>query len=189
MLMGVVYVQMYNSLSVYLRDVHDVQPQGYGFLLTTSAIVVILLQISVIRAIRAHPPFLMMALGTAFYLVGFGMFAIISRYWLFVTAIVIITLGEMIVMPTSQALAAGFARLDMRGRYMAAFGLTQHVPAAIGPAAAGLVLDHLDPRLLWVFGAVLCAFALSGFYALHVRLGLQPRFAARTADSPQLVEA
>src|SRR4029450_6718791 len=27
-LMGVVYIQMYNSLSVYLRDVHGIQPQG-----------------------------------------------------------------------------------------------------------------------------------------------------------------
>ena len=30
-LMGMVYIQMYNSLSVYLRDAHGVQPQGYGF--------------------------------------------------------------------------------------------------------------------------------------------------------------
>ena len=35
----------------------------------------------------------------------------------------VITIGEMIVMPTSQTLAAGFARTDMRGRYMAVFGL------------------------------------------------------------------
>ncbi|HEX7976505.1 MAG TPA: MFS transporter [Anaerolineales bacterium] len=44
MLMGVVYQQLYNSLSVYLRDYHAIGPQGYGFLLTTSAITVILFQ-------------------------------------------------------------------------------------------------------------------------------------------------
>jgi len=42
MLMGIVYQQMYNTLSVYLRDSHGIDPSGYGFLLTTSAIVVIL---------------------------------------------------------------------------------------------------------------------------------------------------
>jgi MFS family permease len=188
MLMGVVYIQMYNTLSVYLRDVNGIQAQGYGFLLTTSAITVILLQIPVIGAIRARPQFLMMALGTAFYAVGFGMFALIARYWLFMAAIVIITVGEMIVMPTSQALAAGFARVHMRGRYMAAFGLTQHVPAAVGPAAAGFVLDHLNPDLLWVFGSILCTVALAGFCALHVRLGSEPRFAAHV-DRTQLLEA
>jgi predicted MFS family arabinose efflux permease len=115
--MGMVYVQMYNSLSVYLRDQHGVQPQGYGFLLTASAITVIAFQFWVTRAIKTRPQFLMMALGTIFYLIGFGLFGLVTAYSLFVAAVVIITIGEMIVIPTGQALAAGFARIDMRGRY------------------------------------------------------------------------
>jgi MFS family permease len=176
-LMGVVYIQMYNSLSVYLRDSHGIQPQGYGFLLTSSAIVVIFFQIWVMRLIKRGSAFLMMALGTLFYMVGFDMFGIVSEYWLFVLAVVVITIGEMIVMPTSQALAANFARVEMRGRYMAVFDLTNKVPATIGPAAAGVVLDHYNPNLLWHLGAVLCAVSACGFYGLHMRLGLQPRFA------------
>ena len=82
-------------------------------------------------------------------MIGFGMFGVVSAYWLFVAAVVIITIGEMIVIPTSQALAASFARVDMRGRYMAAYGLCISVPAAIGPAAAGIVLDNYNPNLLW----------------------------------------
>src|SRR5690606_36823227 len=48
-LMSAVYQQMYNSLSVFLRDNHNVNPQGYGFLMTTSAITVILFQFWVSR--------------------------------------------------------------------------------------------------------------------------------------------
>jgi predicted MFS family arabinose efflux permease len=175
-LMGVVYIQMYNSLSVYLRDSHGIQPQAYGFLLTSSAITVILFQIWMMSVIRNRPPFVMMALGTLFYMIGFGMFAIVSAYILFVLAVVVITIGEMIVMPTSQTLAANFARVDMRGRYMAVFDLTNKVPATIGPAAAGVVLDRYNPNLLWHLGAALCAIAAFSFYVLHVRLGGQTRF-------------
>ncbi len=176
MLMGVVYQQMYNSLSVYLRDNHGIQPQGYGFLLTTSAITVILLQFTVTRLIKRRPPFLMMAIGTAFYVVGFSMFGFVSWYWLFVLAIVVITFGEMIVVPTSQALAANFAPEQMRGRYMAMFGFTWAIPATIGPGAAGYILDNYNPNLLWYLGGVLCAIAAFGFYLLHLRLGRQTRF-------------
>ena len=176
MLMGLVYQQMYNSLSVYLRDVHGIQPQGYGFLLTTSAIVVILFQFWVTRQIKHRPPFLMMALGTIFYMIGFGMFGFVTMYWLFALAIVVITIGEMIVMPTTQALAANFAPAEMRGRYMAVFGLTWMLPAAIGPGAAGVILDNYNPNLLWYIGGVLCAVSALSFYALHVRLGQQERF-------------
>ena len=177
-LMGMVYIQMYNSLSVYLRDNHGIQPQGYGVLLTASAVTVICFQIWTMRVIKMWPQFLMMALGTVFYLIGFGMFGIVRVYWLFVLAVVIITIGEMITVPTSQTIAAGFARIDMRGRYIAAFNLTHSLPAAFGPFAAGIVLDNYRPNLLWYLAALLCAISATGFYALHVKLGRQPRFAA-----------
>jgi MFS family permease len=191
-LMGMVYIQMYNSLSVYLRDNHRINPQGYGFLLTASAITVICFQFWTMRVIKIRPQFRMMALGTVFYLIGFGMFGIVSAYWAFVLAVVIITAGEMIVIPTSQTLAAGFARTDMRGRYMAVFALSISVPAAIGPLAAGIVLDNYRANLLWYLSALLCAIAAGGFYVLHVKLGEQPRFAGaavRSEGRPLAMEA
>lgn len=181
-LMGLVYQQLYNSLSVFLRDEHGIAPQGYGFLLTVSAIVVILLQLWVSRILKRRPPFKMMVIGTLFYALGFGLFGVVSAYTLFALAVVIITLGEMIIMPTTQVLAANFAPEAMRGRYMAVYGLTWMLPSTIGPGAAGIILDHFNPNLLWYGGAVLCVVSALGFFALHLRLGAQPRFA------PALVE-
>ena len=66
------------------------------------------------------------------------------------------------------------------------------VPAALGPLAAGVVLDNYRPNLLWNLAAVFCAISASAFYALHVRLGAQPRFipsAAGAAEQPQLAMA
>ena len=176
MLMGMIYQQMYNSLSVYLRDTHGVDPRGYGFLLTSSAIVVIFFQFWTTRVIKKRPPFIMMAFGTFFYMIGFSMFGYVSAYWLFVLAVVIITVGEMINMPTSQALAANFAPADMRGRYMAVYGLSWGIPAIVGPVLAGLVLDNLNPNYLWYGGGLLCLLSSLSFLFLHSRLGRQERF-------------
>jgi MFS family permease len=182
-LMLVVYQQMYNTLSVYLRDVHQIDPQRYGFLLTTSAIVVVLFQFSVTRWIRRSPPFIMMALGTLFYAVGFGMFGFVSAYPLFALAIIIITIGEMIGVPTSQSLASNFAPEDMRGRYMAMFGLGWAIPQTIGPAAAGMIIDNLNPNLLWYIGGLLCIVSALGYVALHGKLGGQKRFTPAPAEN------
>jgi MFS family permease len=182
-LMGIVYQQMYNSLSVYLRDVHSVSSQGYGFLLTVSAITVILFQFWMMRRLKLRPPFLLMAVGALFYMVGFGMFGFVSMYWLFALAIFIITVGEMIIMPTSQALVAKFAPEDMRARYMAVFSLIWMIPATIGPGAAGVILDNYNPNLLWYIGGAICAVSALSFYALHLRLGTRPRFVATPADA------
>ena len=167
MLMLVVYLQLYSTLSVYLRDVHGIDPQRYGFLLTSSAITVIVLQFWVTRRIKKYPPMLMMALGSAFYVVGYSMFGLVSAYFLFITAVVLITCGEMIVMPVSQALAANFAPEDMRGRYMAVFSLAWAIPNTFGATAAGLIMDNYNPNWVWYIAGIIATMAVLGFLGLH----------------------
>jgi MFS family permease len=177
MLMLIVYQQMYGSLSVYLRDNHNINPSGYGFLMTTSAITVVIFQFWVSRTIKHRPPFLMMALGTVFYMIGFALFGVVTAYFLFALNIVIITIGEMIVVPMSQAIATNFAPETMRGRYMAIFGLSWAIPSTIGPGAAGYILDNYNPNLLWYIGGALCALSVLAYYLLHLRLGTRQKFA------------
>jgi MFS family permease len=110
------------------------------------------------------------------------MFGFISVYALFILAAVVITIGEMIVVPTSQTLAANFAPVDMRGRYMAVFGLSWAVPSTIGPGLAGLILDNFNPNLLWYVGGALCIISALGYYVLHLRLGRQKRFKVATDE-------
>jgi len=183
-IMLLVYQQMYGSLSVYLRDNHGIDPQGYGFLMTTSAITVVLFQFWLTRIIKHRPPFLMMAFGTIFYMIGFFLFGVFTTFILFALNIVIITIGEMIVVPTSQALVAGFAPEAMRGRYMAIAGLSWAIPSTIGPGAAGYILDNYNPNLLWYIGGALCGLSVLAYYVLHLRLGAKPEFApAKEEDS------
>jgi MFS family permease len=176
MLMLIVYQQMYNSLSVFLRDTHGMPTQVFGFLMIASPITVILFQFSTTRIIKRYPPFLMMALGTFFYMIGFGMYGFVATNWLFASAMVIITIGEMIHMPTASALAANFAPEDKRGRYMAAYGLAWGLPSIVGPSAAGLILDNFNPFLLWYVAAGISVVAIGGFYLLHLWLGRREMF-------------
>jgi MFS family permease len=185
-IMMTVYLQMYNSLSVYLRDNHGINPQGYGFLMTTSAITVILFQLWLTRNIKHQPPFLLMAFGTIFYMIGFTLFGIVTTFVLFALNIVIITIGEMIVVPTSQALIAGFAPETMRGRYMAVAGLSWAIPATIGPGAAGYILDNYNPNLLWYIGGALCGLSVIAYYLLHLRLGARPEFSPANEEAVSL---
>jgi len=166
-LMNLVYLQMYSTLSVFLRDVHSVPTQGYGFLMSANAVLVVLMQFWVTRRIRPYPPMVMMAVGTALYMIGFTAFGFVSAYPAFLAAMLIITVGEMIVMPVSNALVARLAPPDMRGRYIAIAGLSWEIPSAIGPLAAGLILDNYNPNLVWYAGGALALVASLGFLVLH----------------------
>ena len=186
MLMTLVYLQMYTTLSVYLRDVHGVTTQRWGFVLMSSAITVILFQFPVTRRVKNYPPMLMLALGSAFYLVGFSMYGFVSVFALFIVAMVLITVGEMIVMPVSQALAANFAPEDMRGRYMAVFSLAWMIPSAVGAAAAGLIMDNYNPDWVWYIGGMICTLAVIGF--LWLNQVTRERFKVfKTSEEPSAV--
>ncbi|MBU0492040.1 MAG: MFS transporter [Chloroflexi bacterium] len=174
MLMLVVYQQMYSTLSVYLRDTHGVPEQGFGLLLSLNAGTVVLLQFWVTRRVSKHAPMLMLALGSVLYMIGFTLYGLVSSYLLFVVAMLVITVGEMVVMPVSQAVAARFAPEDMRGRYMAFFTVSWAIPSAVGPWAAGLILDNYDPNWVWYAGGIILAIAATGFYLLYLQT--RPRF-------------
>lgn len=187
MLMVFVYLQMYGSLSVYLRDVHGISERGYSWVLFTSAIIVVLFQFWVSRVSKKYPPMLVMAAGAVLYMVGFSAYGFVTTFPLFLLAMVVITFGEMLVVPVGSALAAFFAPEDMRGRYMAVFGLSWAIPGTIGPVAAGLVMDNLNPNLVWYAGGVLCFVSALSLILLHRLTGdrftsLQSEQTAAPAD-------
>ena len=169
MLVIMVYMQMSSSLPVYLRDVHYIDPKGYGYLLSFNALMVVLFQFTVTRKISAKPPMVMMALGSLFFLVGYLLFGFLDQYALFFIAVAILTIGEMIVNPVSQSLVSRFSPEDMRGRYMAVFELSFIIPSAIGPLLAGLIMDNHDPNWVWYGCGILCLIAMIGFIFLHKR--------------------
>jgi MFS family permease len=154
--------------------------------MATSAITVILFQIWTTQQVKDRPPFQIMALGAIFYAIGFTLFGVVSKLVLFALNVVIITIGEMIVMPTSQALVASFAPEDKRGRYMAIAGFSWVIPSMIGPGAAGYILDNYNPHMLWYIGGLLTMISVAGFYLLHLRLGTKPQFAHEKSNEQPL---
>ncbi len=82
-------------------------------------------------------------------------------------AMAIITIGEMVVTPVAQALVAKFSPEEMRGRYMAVFGISWLIPGAVGPLLAGLVMDAGKPLWVWYASGILATIAAIGFVIFH----------------------
>ena len=184
-LMGLVYMNMFTTLGVFLRDMHRVPEAGYGALLSINAFMVVALQFPITRAIREKAPLKMMALGMALYTIGFAMYGVVTGYLAFALAMIIITFGEMIVAPVSQSLTAQFAPENMRGRYMAIFGFSWSIPFMVGPLLAGVVLDNFNPNYLWYAAGLIGVVATLGFLYLQRRTP-GPRQMQAGATAPEV---
>ena len=166
-MMTLVYMNMNSTLGVFLRDQHGLPEIRYGWLLSINAILVVFFQFWMTRRLEKYGPMLMMATGTLLYAIGFAMYGFVSTFIFFAIAMIIITIGEMVVSPFQQSLVASFAPEDMRGRYMAVSGLTWSIAFTIGPYFAGLILDSANPNLLWIVCGVIGLLATFGFTVLN----------------------
>ena len=166
-LMKLVYRQMGTTLPVFLRDVHGIPPEGYGWLLSLNAGMVVIFQFMITRKTSKFKPMKVMAAGTFLYAIGFAMYGFFSTSLFFFIAMAIITIGEMFISPIGQSMVARFAPEDMRGRYMAFFGFSWTIPSLFGPLAAGLVMDNYDPNLVWYLAGIIGLVAAFGYWRLH----------------------
>ena len=166
-IMVIVYMQMNSTLSVFLRDVHGFPLQSFGLLLSMNALMVVLFQFWITKKISKYAPMKVIAIGALFYMVGFGMYGFISAVYLFFIAMIIITIGEMIVTPIQQTTVALFAPEDKRGRYMAMFGFHWLIPNLFGVLAAGLIMDSIGPNWVWYIAGILSLITVIGFWLLN----------------------
>ena len=181
-----VYTQMYSTLSVFLNIVHQVPPQGFGFLMSLNALMVVVMQFWITRRIKNFEPMLVLVAATILYGIGYTMFGFVAVYPLFMLAMAIITIGEMLHVPVAQSLAARFAPADMRGRYMAVYGMSWAIPQIFGTLAAGLVMDNFNRNLIWFLAGGISLIAALGFLFLHFKA--RDRFRAASNENESALD-
>lgn len=168
-MIGLVYTQMYSTLSVFLVEIHGEPAATYGIILSINAALVVFAQFGITKFVRKRAPMLVLVSACLFYLVGFGMFGFVASFPLFVIAMLLITVGEMLHLPVALGIATKFAPEHMRGRYMAIFGLTFMLPGAVGPYLAGVVMDDFNPYWVWYAASIIAGVAALILVGLHAK--------------------
>jgi len=160
------YSLMMVLLPVYAKENFGVPESRYGFIMATNAAMVVLFQYLVTRITERYRHLPVLAVGSLFYAAGVGSVALGFSFPTFLVSMVILTIGEMIMIPTSTALTANLAPADMRGRYMSIYGLTWSIGFGIGPVLGGYLNDNLAPVAIWYAGLALALVAALGFILL-----------------------
>ncbi len=145
---------MWILLSVYVKTNYNIPEQQYGFIAATNAVMCVVLQLWVTKITRRFPPLKAMVAGALFFGVGVGSVALGSGFWAFWLSMVIMTIGELILVPTTTTYAANIAPADMRGRYMSIYSLSWGTAIGIGPVFGGFLNDNLGPRFIWLGGFI-----------------------------------
>lgn len=173
---------MWVFLPKYANGVFGVPERVYSWIPTTNAVMVVLFQVLVSRFVRRFPAMRMMALGMFIYTLANLGVAFAQNFWGFWTCMVIMTIGELVIVPPSNTYVANLAPPDMRGRYMSLYGLCWPFGTGVGPLLGGLLSDSFGPRATWFGGAGIGLLATLGLLAMS-RQDSQPDDTAAQAKA------
>ncbi|MGW1716417.1 MFS transporter [Streptomyces sp. NPDC002156] len=152
-----------------------------GYVLTTNAVTVVALQLFVSRFVERRNPVTAIVVGGLLTVVGMAGFAFSEEIWHFVVAMVVFSLGEILIYPAEFAIIDRIAPEARRGSYFGAQTFAQ-LGVFVGPFTGGLLLAAYDGTTMFL--GVGC-FALAGvvIYLLVGRRNGYPAWAppGRTA--------
>jgi MFS family permease len=80
---------------------------------------------------------------------------------------VILTFGELTLIPTASKYVADIAPADLRGRYMSIYWVGWGLSRTVAPLLGGYLNDTISPRAIWMGGLLLGLTSTLGLFVLN----------------------
>ena len=158
-------MMLWMLLALYTTKYFHISEAQYSIIPMTNAIMCVVLQYPVTVFFRKFEIRNTITIGMLAYAIGVGSIAIMNGFWGFWLSMVIMTLGELILIPTATKYIADLAPVDLRGRYMSLYWLSWGISRAVAPLVGGFLHDNIGPAYIWWGGLAL---GLSSTLALFV---------------------
>ncbi len=161
-----VYFAFEVVLPISAVDSHGLSPAAWGFLVIINPALVTIFQLRLTRRVERFPAAPKLALAILLMGWPFLLLSVDASIPAMAVVILIFVFGEMLWVPTSQAVVARLAPADLRGAYMGAFASTSSAGFALGPFIGLQVRGEYGDTAMWgFFAAVAVVGAMLGVVA------------------------
>jgi predicted MFS family arabinose efflux permease len=163
------YVATETLLPISVTTSHHLAPAAWGVLMILNPLFVTVFQLRLTRWTAGIPASL--KLGVAMPLMGvpFLLLNVHGSAGVIAVVIMLFVIGEMLWVPTSQAVVASLAPADIRGAYMGVFGGTWSVGWAATPFLGLQVRHAYGDATMWM--CVACVGVIAGITGLLAARG------------------
>ena len=153
-------------MPVYAKTNYGIPEALYGWIPTTNALMCVFVQYSVTRITRRHSTLPVLGTGMLIYALGAGSVALMTGFWGFWLSMVILTFGELTLVPTASKYVADLAPADLRGRYMSIHWLGWGLARTLAPLIGGYLNDNIAPQAIWIGGLLIGLTSTLGLFLL-----------------------
>ncbi|MBS4216740.1 MFS transporter [Bacillus sp. FJAT-49711] len=157
----VCYVQWQSTIAAYTQEINITLKQ-YSLLWTVNGALIVLAQPLLQRALRKFGEKLkgQMIVGFIIFIISFIIAGAVNEFKGFLAAMIILTVGEMLVWPIVPTVADKLAPKGREGFYQGIVNSTATGGRMIGPVLGGMIVDLNGMNSLFYFMIALLVFAL-----------------------------
>jgi MFS family permease len=170
LMIGLIFVQLFNTWPLYLRDLAGLIESQIGLLMGLNAFLVVLIEMPVIKKIETQNHLRIMAIGSLLLFGGFAILPLSAAFIFIAFSVVVWTLGEILVFPLVAGFIANRATDQNRGQYMGMFTFSFALSLVIAPILGTYIYERFGPDNLWYFFGVVGVGVTLGFLLLSKHL-------------------
>ncbi len=161
-------------MPVYTKTNFGIPENLYGWIPTTNGLMCVFAQYPITRITRRYRTLPVLAVGMLIYAMGAGSVALMTGFWGFWLSMVILTFGELTLVPTASKYVADLAPADLRGRYMSIHWLGWGLARTLSPIIGGFINDNIAPQAIWIGGLLIGLTSTLGLFILSRASVTQP---------------
>ena len=144
------YQQWGSNVSVYMTSL-EIPFRDYSVLWTVNAGLILLIQFFIVRYgqyIKNH--FMPIYIGILMFAFSFVVLSVAKQYYLFVTAMVLLTIGEALAFPQVPVIVNRITPEGVKGKYLGLVNSFGSAGRAISPLFGGLMIETFSYRTLFI---------------------------------------
>ena len=182
------YVQWTATISAYTQEI-GVTLRQYSLLWTINGALIVLGQpfINKLISLFMKKVKLQMIVGMIIFMGSFAVAAFATNFSGFVTAMVVLTVGEMLVWPAVPTIASELSPKGKEGFYQGIVNSTATAGRMIGPLLGGLLVDFYGMQMMFIVLMILFVAAI-GTTILYDRLLIRKPSEKNSSDTMVVTE-
>ena len=157
------------TLPIYAAGALGLPIPLWGLLFGLNGLLIVVFQMRVARSFEGRSKPRLIALSLVLYMAGLGLVAFLSSASALpglAATIVLVTLGELILMPIVPAFVSDLAPVHRRGAFQGLAQAATGLGSAVGPPVAGAILDAGQAAMLWLGCAAILGLVALAFVGL-----------------------
>ncbi|MFD0991260.1 MFS transporter [Mariniflexile jejuense] len=171
-LFGIVFLQYFSTITIYYKDIHSLSELQIGLILGLNGLLIFIFEMPLIKWLEntTYTKLKLMLFGVV--LTGLSLLVLNLTSWsgILIAGMILMTIGEMIAFPFSNAFAVERAQKGNQGEYMALYSISFSIAHIFGHNAGLQMTYKFGFDITWYLVALVAFVCAIILYFLNKKL-------------------